>query len=219
MENIKPSQKPNLIEMAKKRRHLHLVEKLAKGKSFVPTLSKGEIHELEKFEIPAGSPAIVDTQEQVAKMFRVSTRTVQYWQKDGMPLTKDKRYDLIDIHKWRMLRAKKREKRPTHKDELDKWKIEKIKIEVLRLRGELIAIKEVENELIQISVTMRRHLLELKHSLPTLLKGREPKEMESIIGNKVEYILSFFSIGKIIDASTRRSKRLAKQNQDTEDLD
>ncbi len=94
----------NLIEMAKKRRHLHLVEKMAQGKAHTPALTKSEIKELESLELPEVPLSVVDSQEKVAKTFGVAVRTVERWVREGMPVASNGRYDLIAIRSWKLFR-------------------------------------------------------------------------------------------------------------------
>ena len=88
--------KQNLAEIAKKKRHLHLIEKLHSGQA----LSRQEITELETFEADPLDPAVVRTIEEVAKVMDVSYRSVQRWKRDGMPQTRDGNYDLDAIKEW-----------------------------------------------------------------------------------------------------------------------
>ena len=82
--------KQNLAEIARKKRHLYLIEKMQSRKP----LTAQEIAELEQFEAEPLGPAIVKTMEEVAKVMDVAYRTVQRWKKDGMPTTKEGLYDL-----------------------------------------------------------------------------------------------------------------------------
>jgi hypothetical protein len=86
-------QKQNLAEIARKKRYLHLIEKLHSGTA----LSKQEIKELEDFEAEPLGDAIVKTIEEVAKIMEVNWRTVYRWKRDGMPVTKAGFYDLEEI--------------------------------------------------------------------------------------------------------------------------
>lgn len=191
--------KPNLIEMAKKRRHLALVEKLAKGKSSTPSLSRSEIHELERFELPPGSPAIVDTQEKVAKAFNVAVRTVQRWQRDGMPLTSDKRYDLADIQAWRIVNRKRKKSKQGSKEHWDtqfrEFKARLAEIEYKKELGELIPKKDVEQAFIHRIITIKRGLLALPRYLPPQLKGMDAREIENILRTHIEELIDNFSKG------------------------
>ncbi|MCX5713037.1 MAG: hypothetical protein NTY47_08320 [Candidatus Omnitrophica bacterium] len=63
MEDTKQVQNLKIVEMAKKRRHIHLLEKMQRGKSDTPSLSKSEIKELERLAADPSSPGIVDSQE------------------------------------------------------------------------------------------------------------------------------------------------------------
>ncbi len=100
--------KTDVVAMAKKKRHIHLLEKLQQNKS----ISKSEIKELAEYEEGSKSPAVVNSQDQVAKAFKVSARTVPRWIKDGMPVRPDGYYNIIEIQSWRTAReAENRYKR------------------------------------------------------------------------------------------------------------
>jgi len=105
--NLKDN-KTDVVAMAKKKRHIHLLEKLQQNKS----ISKSEIKELAEYEEGYKSPAVVNSQDLVAKAFKVSARTVPRWIKDGMPVRPDGYYNIIEIQSWRTAReAENRYKR------------------------------------------------------------------------------------------------------------
>jgi len=91
----KEQNKLNIIEMAKKKRHIYLLEKLQKNQP----LSRAEINELgplEQGSIPLG---YVATQEEVAEIFTVSARTVRRWVENGMPRD-PQGYNIKKISEW-----------------------------------------------------------------------------------------------------------------------
>ncbi|MEK7851170.1 MAG: hypothetical protein AAB275_04745, partial [Deltaproteobacteria bacterium] len=90
-----------LVEVAKKKRQIHLLDKLQKGKP----LSTAEIRELEQFEGGGAlPPGVVRTQGEVASALRVDKRTIERWVSDGMPREPEGDYNLIDIPAWRMVK-------------------------------------------------------------------------------------------------------------------
>jgi len=94
MEEVKPKQ--NLADIARKKRYLHLIEKMHSG----TPLTKPEIRELEEFEKEPEAPTVVKSAEEVAQFMDVSERTVYRWRNEGMPVTKDGYYDLERIRVW-----------------------------------------------------------------------------------------------------------------------
>lgn len=189
--------KPDLVDMAKKRRHLHLLEKLAKGKSDTPALSKSEIKELTSYELPPGSPAVVDTQEKVAKAFSVAVRTVQRWEREGMPITKKGDYDLTEIQAWRFIhrnrKQTKKEGKTNWEEEYRMWKAKEFQLKFLKLKGDLIPQKDVEAAFVQRIITVKRSLLALPRALAPQLTGLSTRELEVSLRSYIEEIIKNFS--------------------------
>ena len=202
--------KPNLIEIAKKQREVKLIEKMQKG---IP-LSQSEMKELAKYQDGGSLPGILDSQDQVAKVFRVTSRTVANWVKDGMPVTKEGRYDIVEIQTWRF--HKKNKKRTG--DEDDDWDAKyreyKAKLEQIKFKttiGELIPMREVEAGLIQISIAIKRALLALPRSVAPRLVGLESREIENILRERVEEIINLFAQDNIFkkdDKAQEKTKNL-----------
>ncbi|MDD4980686.1 MAG: hypothetical protein PHC54_05410 [Candidatus Omnitrophica bacterium] len=200
--------KPNLIEMAKKRRHLHLVEKLARGKSATPTLSKAEIHELERYEGDPATPGVVDSREKVAKIFGVAWRTVERWVKDGMPITPDKKYDLLDIRAWREFKKRRNNKSgkknnlQDRKDTADatyrEYKAKLAEIALKKVIGELIPRDIVEKELIQISIGIKRALLALPQQVAPQLVGLEARKIDALLTARIKEVIEAIADGKAL---------------------
>ena len=94
MESI--TAKPNIIEMAKKKRHIFILEKLQKGVA----LTKGEIAELEILELGKLKKGYVSTQDELAEVFGVDPRTVRRWIKSGMPKDEEG-FNILEIKYWR----------------------------------------------------------------------------------------------------------------------
>lgn len=225
-EQNKP--KSNLIEMAKKRRHLHLVEKLARGKSATPTLSRAEINELKNFEGNPNSPGIVDSQEKVAKIFGVATRTVERWVREGMPITSDKKYDLLDIRTWREFKkhkGRKLNKKNNLQDRKDaadaeyrEYKARLAEIALKRVLGEVIPKEIVEKELIQISMGIKRILLALPQQVAPQLVGLETRQICTLLTVRITEAIKDISDGKALVRKIKNVKTSINiNNLDTQD--
>lgn len=225
MEETEQDQKPKLVEMAKKRRHLHLVEKLARGKSATPTLSKAEIRELEKYEGDPDSPGIVDSQEKVAKIFGVATRTVERWVREGMPITSDKKYDLLDIRAWREFK-KHRKVKPDKKNSLQdrkdaadaeyrEYKAKLAEITLKKIMGELIPKETIEKELIQISVGIKRALLALPQQVASQLVGLEARQIDLLLTSRIKEAIQAIADGKLLIKKIKNEQPIS----DVKDLD
>ena len=185
-------QKQNLAEIARKKRHLHLIEKLQSGKS----LTKQEIAELEEFEAEPLAPTIVKTMEEVAKVMDVTCRTVQRWKQDGMPSTKDGFYDLEEIKSWHVLRNQKykdQDGKAYWDEKIQQYKAELLKIELKKATAELIPFSEHSSILKNQIRGIKMGFLRLPHYIAPKLYQQEPKLICEILDNEIRAIISQFS--------------------------
>lgn len=200
MEDQTKDQNPKILEMAKKKRYIYLLEKLRGGKP-ATTLSKSELKELEKFAADPDSPGIVDSMVKVAKAFEVSDRTVRYWAKDGMPMTPDGKYDLTEIQAWHFLKKHpEKSGKETHSQkwegEYREYKARLMRIEYERKLGNLIPKEEVEKQMVQRIIAVKRAFLSLPRALAPQLVGMEPREIESVLMGRIKEIIENFAQGK-----------------------
>ncbi len=189
-----PEEKPNLAEVARKKRHLYLVEKLYGGKP----LSTSEISELERLEAGPMGPAVVATMEDVARLMDVSYRTVQRWKQDGMPTSKEGYYDLREIKKWHISRGDKdktelEESRAYWKDQIVRLQAALLDLDVKTRTGQLMSREDVERGRLMRIMAIKRALL----ALPTVLAGKlamkEPREVAAILYKAIGEIIDEFS--------------------------
>jgi phage terminase Nu1 subunit (DNA packaging protein) len=203
---VESNKKPNVVEMAKKKRHIHLLEKLQKSQP----LTSSELKELSKYESGPDEPGIVDSQEQVAKAFGVSLRTIAYWAKDGMPVTRDGRYDLKEIQAWRFILkhgdGDQSNGKPGSKKALEEWEAKYREYKALREQmryrqeiGELVERSLIEDGLIKISLAVKRAFLALPRNIATQLVGLEPRQIEARLRERVQEIIKDFSTDRIFD--------------------
>ena len=188
--------KPNILEVAKKKRHIHLLQKIQQG----GTLSAGEIRELQKLEgveLPVGT---VETQEQVAKAFKVALRTVQRWTREGMPKTSEGFYDIIEIQAWRIM--KKTHGQATTDSDKEKWdtKFRQMKallaeMEYKKRLGELMTREEVEEGRVRRILVVKRALLSLPNRLAPQVVNLDVRKAGEIIRIRVEEIINNFAEG------------------------
>lgn len=195
---METSTRPNVIEIAHKKRHIHLLEELQTNKS----LPQSKIRELQKYEGGPIMPGIVTTQQDVSKAFGVSVRTVERWIRDDMPVMSDGKYKLLDIDNWRLLRQKKKEVRG-HSDEKELWDIKlkenKAKMAELALKkatGELLPKGDIEKILDQMISTFKRQILSLPRIMAPQLQGLEPREIEALLSARLREIIGAFAQGK-----------------------
>jgi len=203
MQGMEDQTKPqNLVDMAKKRRHLHLVEKLAHGKPHTPALSPREISELAKFEGDPQSPGVVDSREKVSKIFGVAARTVERWVKDGMPIMRDGKYDLLEIRAWREFKDQKKgkakKKGVNWEERYRKFKALLQQIAYQEKIGSLIPRELVEKELVAISLGVKTSLLNLPKNMAPQLEGLTVRQINDLMTRRIKEILGDFSDGRII---------------------
>ncbi len=189
--------KPNIVELAKKKRYLNLLEKVQNGKA----LSNVELRELSKYEGGPFAPGEVETIDQVAAVFGVTGRTVHYWQRDGMPVNPNGRFDVNKIQEWRLSRGQQNKTEILlNMEALDaRLKEIRIKREEAKLKkelGELIAKNDVQKVMDQLITVFKRSFLSLPRSLAPQLVGLEPREIEAIISARIKEIIISFSQGK-----------------------
>jgi len=186
--------KQNLADIAKKKRHLYLIEKMHSGKA----LTKQEIKDLEEFESDPRDAAIVKTIDEVAKVMGVSYRTVQRWKREGMPLTKENFYDLDAIKNWHetkngALPGEESEGKAFWDEKIRKYKASLLELELKKILGELVSREEVEKGQILRVIAIKRSFLALPTRLAPLLAMKEPREIEAILYEEIAGIIDEFS--------------------------
>lgn len=162
-----------------------------------------------------GEKTILDDIEQVSKHFRRSVRTVYRWQKQGMPVLPDGRFDVAAIDAWRCVKkgmdpgltieagdgAKQDGDEQQIRAGKDYWDAEnkqyQAKMRALDYKarkGELIKRKKVEDEFVARVYAVKQSLLALERSLPPdLVACRSEREMSAVIHKAVRDILEGFS--------------------------
>lgn len=198
------SKKQNLAEIARKKRYLHLIEKMHSGKP----LSKPEIRELEEFEAEPLDSTVVKTMEEVAKVMDVSYRTVQRWKKDGMPVTTDGFYDLDAVQLWHDERGitdgEESEGRAYWDEKIRKYKAALLELELKKVTGELLPRVDVEKGQIARVMAVKRTFLALPSRLAAVLAMKEPREIETLLYDAVAEIIDEFAGEKHDNAEERQ---------------
>ncbi len=189
--DIKPSSGKNLVEIARKKRYVYLLDKLQNGRP----LSSGELKELDKYGCGDLQPGTVRTQEEVAKAMRVSTRSVEHWVKDGMPKTAEGNYDLIEIQAWKAIKNQKK----TSQDGSENWdkkyreyKARLAKLELQKAEEKVISRDEVEKGQVERILSVKRALLSLPKAIAPIVGGMEPREIEAYVTEKINEIINQF---------------------------
>ena len=193
-EKLPEQTNKNLVEVAKKKRQIHLLDKLQKGKP----LSTAEIRELEQFEGGSLPPGVVRTQQEVAKALRVDKRTVERWVSDGMPREPEGYYNLIDIQAWRMVK-KEKENDPDEKEKI-KWdiryreyKARLAEFELKKAYGQVISRELVEAGMIARILAVKSALWALPKVAAPVVSGMDPREAEAYLRERIKEIFLQFA--------------------------
>ena len=196
-------EKKNLAEIARKKRHLYLIEKLHSG-----NLSKQEIKELDEFESEPEDKALVKTVDDVAKVMEVSYRTVQRWKREGMPVKKDGFYDLDEIKEWheRRMGPEESEGKAFWDEKIRKYKAHLLELELKKVLGELVSREEVEKGQVMRVIAIKRSFLALPTTLAPILAMKEPREIETILYKTIAEIIDEFSGAKHEKEKTQDKK-------------
>jgi len=186
-------QKQNLADIARKKRYLHLIEKMHSG----TPLTKPEIKELEEFEAEPLDATVVKTMEEVGKVMDVTERTVQRWKKEGMPVTHEGFYDLDAIKAWHdgrgIVDGEETEGKAYWDEKIRKYKATLLELELKKVRSELISRDEVERGRIARIITVKRSFLALPTRLAPVLAMREPREIETVLYEAIAEIIDEFA--------------------------
>lgn len=182
----------DVIEIAKKKRHAHLLEKLQKS-----SLTAAELEELKRFErsdLPAG---VVEFQEGVARTFGVTERTIRSWIQQGMPVREGGGYDLAEIYRWKLEKDGESEVNPKHHWEtrFRQYKALLAEIDYRKALGELVTKDEMEQGRVQRILIIKKALLGLPARLAPQVVNLEIKKAEEIIRIRIEEIISDFARG------------------------
>lgn len=191
----KKTERPNVFELAKKKRHIHLLQKIQQGQ----TLSGSELRELQKLEgteLPVG---VVETQEQLAKAFKVSVRSIQHWVRDGMPKTPEGMYDITEVQAWRLLKNNQGAGSDTDKEKWDtkfrQMKALLAEMEYKKRLGELVTKEEVEEGRVQRILAVKKALLSLPRRVAPQVVGLDVRAAQNVLEKRINEIIDHFAKG------------------------
>jgi phage terminase Nu1 subunit (DNA packaging protein) len=186
-------EKQNLAEIARKKRHLYLIQKLNTG-----NLTKPEIKELEEFEKGDEKRVIVKTLDELQEVMNVSERTLFRWKKEGMPVTKEGFYDLEEISEWYktkvgLIPADESEGKFYWQELILKCKARLLEIEVAKAQGELMPRKEVEQGWAMRVSAVRAEFTALPDRVAPILAMKEPREIKKLLLDAIIEITDEFA--------------------------
>jgi phage terminase Nu1 subunit (DNA packaging protein) len=195
----------NLVEIAKKKRYIALVEKLQRG-----SLSSKELKELEEFEKSGQRPAgIIDGTVDLPTLcvyFEKSPRMIRRYVQQGMPVLRDAsgeiaRFKVGEVFKW--FYKKQGSEEDNGKDYWDKeYRKNRAKLSEIELKqkeGEVIPFEDhvsiVKNQIRGIKAGFLRLP---KHIAPKLYQ-QDPKVICEVLDHEIRYIIEQFAGKKNAD--------------------
>ena len=192
------------VEIATRRRHLFLLEKLKNSQ----ILTAKETDELTVIEKKTGSKKqsksaiaaeqVIRTQAAAAKYAGVDDRTIRRWVKNKMPRTGEGHYikSMLDFYKSnsgsQTTDAKKRGGEA--EANLKETKSQLLSIELKLKQGQLVPIEDLEKQRITRITVVRRALMNVGRKLaPQLAVLKEPRLIQAKIDSEMEDIVNTFA--------------------------
>ena len=138
------------------------------------------------------------TRQALSEAFGVSVRTIANWLGAGLPRKSNGKYRLSDAISWRleMLEGNGRELEAGDSVQLERFR--KLRADLLELeleerRGNLISKDDVLRSWCGRISMFRNALLHLVRCLPPMLEASSRNEIETVLRNEIESILTAFS--------------------------
>ena len=135
--------------------------------------------------------------EGVSRFFGVSKRIINKWVRDrGCPRVKRGIYDLKAIHEWWLENIHGAGQGSAENDaklEYWRWKTERERISVQRMREQLLDRKEVARQWAKRVAEVTAALSILKDRLPPLVEGKKRQEISRIIEDEVWQLRETFA--------------------------
>ena len=191
----------NLSELARKKLLKNLLDKLNSGKTLTAN-ERRQFDELseefsDKKEEPR-SDSIEVTNQQLARLLKVTPKTICEWVKVGMPKSAFAKYDLFAcIEWWHENINEPEEEKDTGITEAKRrhWnaKADESEIKVAQIRGGLISKSDVEREWIMRCSELRTGLLSWASRLPPRLEGLGQIEMRLALREEARNLLNTYS--------------------------
>jgi len=198
-KNESQSQNQNLVELAKKKRHIALVEKLTRG-----SLSSKELKELEEFEKEnrKDTDDIIDGTVDlptISVYLEKSPRMIRRYIKQGLPVIRDSkgeifRFKVAEVFKWYYgMQGLNDDGKEYWDNEYRKNKAKLSEIELKQKKGELILLIEHEGILREMLRGIKAGFLWLPRYLAPKLYQQEPKAISEILDHELRNIINQFS--------------------------
>jgi hypothetical protein len=203
--------KQNLVELAKKKRYIALVEKLSKG-----ALTSKELKELEQFEKQDENKEIAPLDgtvdlETISLYLEKTTRMVRHYIAQGMPVIRNAageifRFKVSEVFKWYYDKYSFEDAEKDHWDlEYRKNKAKLSEIELKEKERQLIPYAEHLTILRNQVRGIRAGFLWLPRYIAPKLYQQEPKFICEILDNELRNIIKQFSGAAYAKESKRKN--------------
>ena len=143
----------------------------------------------------AGGRWRCDSLQQVAEFFSVSLSTVKQWRQESPPMPGDETgYDLREVVAWRIAKqaaSPLREEKQRQELEIGELRKQQQQIELDKLRGELVALSDVEEWATHAIVQFREAVMQIPQAVAQFAPVKHRKAIEQ---NADEYCRAALSI-------------------------
>jgi phage terminase Nu1 subunit (DNA packaging protein) len=153
---------------------------------------------------------------ELAKCFGIGPNAVSAFKKAGMP-HKNGRYNLPACIQWRIARAGGGETKESDSKDgewLEEYRKQKAKIarlELRRLRGDLVPAGEAEAVIVEAVTAAKNAFLSAPRKLAARLYGLDPREIESAISEEIREILTRLSNRKISTSKEQQHETIENE--------
>jgi phage terminase Nu1 subunit (DNA packaging protein) len=160
-------------------------------------LSKQEREQLDEIKKHYGvsDAGTVSTQDALAELMGVTSRTIIRWKKEGMPVEPDGSYDPVKVIEWRAQVSDGSDEDPELSDK-GLWTTEKLKFQALMAeliflekQGKLISKEEVERHQFGLMLELKKYLLGRARRVSNRIANRDAKHCYEILSEDSLQIL------------------------------
>lgn len=198
---------PDLGEVAKKQRHVALLDKVRRKDPLTPA----ELREFAELELKkAGNGTgeqIIRTQKEAAAFVGRNERTIRRWKREGMPTTAEGFYLKSFLNSFAQKEGgdNSEAKRRAQAAEADYKEIKTrlITLELQLKQGKLISIEEIRRGRVERIVAIKRAFLGLGRKVaPRIARMKDPAKITKLITTEIKNIIEGF-----IGAETDQNKK------------
>jgi len=186
----------DVVEVARKQRHLHLLEKLRNGE----TLTAAEVRELDALEHPQSDKVSLS---EIAELLGICKSSVWNWVKRGMPKNSDGTYSVAAVRAWVAARDAEKNEASKASDDETEWTVEYRKFKALmakldyeKRQGQLVEVAEVDAVNVRKVLALKQRLLMLPRTLGPRLVGLNAEAISLMIEEEIMSAIRDFAEGR-----------------------